>query len=267
MAAISSTAEPGYGRRMRVAFVGKGGAGKSTIVGTFARVLGASGERVLALDSDPMPGLAFSLGLDPAAVGDGGIPDEATVAAPEGERPPYRLRPDLRGEDAVCRYAVRGPDGVHFLQLGKSRGQHGVPRAHWAYQGILEDLPGDGWSVVGDLPGGTRQPYYGWGRFADIIVVVAEPTVSSLLSARRLAGLAQTGARVVAVASKTRSASDAATVAARTGLPLAGEIPYDPAVAAAERAGGAVIDTDPDANTVTAIRSLAEFLSTGKVST
>jgi CO dehydrogenase maturation factor len=250
---------------MRFAFVGKGGAGKSLIVGTFARVLGAAGERVLALDSDPMPGLVFSLGLDQAAVGDVGFPDEATVAAPEGEHPPYRLRPGLRGPDAVCLYAVRGPDGVHFLQLGKSRGQRGATRGHWAYQQILEDLPQDDWTVVGDLPGGTRQPYYGWGRFADVVVVVAEPTASSMMSARRLAGLARPGVRVVAVASKTRSPADAATVAARTGLPLAGEVPYDPAVAAAERAGRAVVDTDPDADAVTAIRSLAERLRAGEV--
>jgi CO dehydrogenase nickel-insertion accessory protein CooC1 len=47
---------------------GKSGAGKSLIVATFARVLGASGEHVLVLDPDPMPGLAFSLGLDQATV-------------------------------------------------------------------------------------------------------------------------------------------------------------------------------------------------------
>jgi len=246
---------------MRVAFVGKGGAGKSVIAGTFARLLGASGERVLALDSDPMPGLAFSLGLDPATLGDAGIPDEATVPAPDGERPPYRLRPGLSGPDAVCRYAVQGPDGVRFLQLGKSRGQRGGSnRGHWAYQQILEDLPGDGWSVVGDLPGGTRQPFYGWGRFADVVVVVAEPTASSMLSARRLAGLARPGVEVVAVASKTRNAQDAATVATRAGLPLRGAVPYDPAVAAAERAGRAVLDTHPGADAVTAIRSLVDRL-------
>jgi CO dehydrogenase nickel-insertion accessory protein CooC1 len=32
---------------MRVAFVGKGGSGKSSIVGTFARLLDASGDQVL----------------------------------------------------------------------------------------------------------------------------------------------------------------------------------------------------------------------------
>ncbi len=251
---------------MRVAFVGKGGAGKSVIAGTFARLLGASGERVLALDSDPMPGLAFSLGLYPAAVGDGGMPDDATVPAPEGEHPPYRLRPGLRGPDAVCRYAVRGPDGVRFLQLGKSRGQRGgSTRGHWAYQQVLEELPEDGWSVVGDLPGGTRQPFFGWGRFADVVVIVAEPTASSLLCARRLAGLARPGIRLVTVASKTRAAGDATAVAARTGLPLAGAVPYDPAVAAAERAGRAVLDTDPGTDAVTAIRSLADRLRAEEV--
>jgi CO dehydrogenase maturation factor len=253
---------------MRVAFVGKGGAGKSLIVGTFARLLGASGERVLALDSDPMPGLAFSLGLDPAAVGDGGMPDDATVPAPEGEHPPYRLRPGLRGPDAVCHYAVRGPDGVRFLQLGKSRGlRGGSTRGHWAYQQVLKELPEDGWSVVGDLPGGTRQPFFGWGRFADVIVVVAEPTASSLLCARRLTRLAQPGIRLVAVASKTRRAGDAAVVAARTGLPLAGAVPYDPAVAAAERAGRALVDTDPGSGAVSAIGSLVDQLRAGKVRT
>lgn len=48
---------------MRVAVVGKGGAGKSVIAGTMARVLGPRGHTVLALDSDLMPGLAESLGM------------------------------------------------------------------------------------------------------------------------------------------------------------------------------------------------------------
>lgn len=39
---------------VRVAFVGKGGAGKSSIAGTFARLLAVTGQPVLALDSDPM---------------------------------------------------------------------------------------------------------------------------------------------------------------------------------------------------------------------
>lgn len=59
---------------MRVAFVGKGGAGKSAISGTFARLLARRGHPVLAIDSDPLPGMAYSLGLDRD---DAPLPDEA----------------------------------------------------------------------------------------------------------------------------------------------------------------------------------------------
>ena len=70
---------------MRVAFVGKGGAGKSALAGTFARVLARRGEPVLAIASDPMPGLAFSVGLD---VTDAPIPDDAVEDPPGGEQGP-----------------------------------------------------------------------------------------------------------------------------------------------------------------------------------
>ena len=47
---------------MRLAFVGKGGAGKSAISGTFARTLARRGRKVFAVDLDTCPGLAFGLG-------------------------------------------------------------------------------------------------------------------------------------------------------------------------------------------------------------
>jgi CO dehydrogenase nickel-insertion accessory protein CooC1 len=54
---------------LRLAVVGKGGAGKSVIAGTLARLLARRGERVLALDSDLLPGLALSLGAEQPAAG------------------------------------------------------------------------------------------------------------------------------------------------------------------------------------------------------
>jgi CO dehydrogenase maturation factor len=51
-----------------VAVVGKGGAGKSLVAGTLARLLARRGWPVLALDSDVLPGLTFSLGAEAPAV-------------------------------------------------------------------------------------------------------------------------------------------------------------------------------------------------------
>ncbi|MGI8535522.1 MAG: ArsA-related P-loop ATPase [Mycobacteriales bacterium] len=248
---------------MRIGFVGKGGVGKSSLAGTFARVLAGTGERVLALDSDPMPGLAFSLGVDRV---DQGLPDEAVQEYEEGGRRRYRLSDGLTGVGAIERYAVRGPDGVHFLQLGKARGQQwNNTRQHFGFQEVIDDLPQDGWSIVGDLPGGTRQPFMTWGRYAETFLVVVEPTPASLLTGRRLARLSEmSGApRVQAVVNKAREAADGDLVAERTGLSVLGTVPFDPGVAVADRLGVAVLDHDPTGPTVTAVRSLVHALENG----
>lgn len=249
-----------YSCPMRVAFVGKGGAGKSSIAGTFARVLAGRGQRVLALDSDPMPGLAFSLGIERV---DAGIPDEAVEEYEKDGRRRYRLRPDLSAGDVVDRYAARGPDGVRFLQLGKARGPRWEnARPHAAFQQVIDTLRDDDWSVVGDLPGGTRQPFATWGRYARTFLVVVEPTPASLLTGRRLARLAgmASAPRVAAVANKVRAPEEAERVAQGTGLAVLGAIPFDPALATADRQGRAVLDCDPDGPAVAAVRSLVSTL-------
>lgn len=246
---------------MRVAFIGKGGAGKSAIAGTFARALARRGEPVLVLDSDPMPGLAFSIGIDAT---DAGIPDEAVEENPDEGGPRYRLRKGLSAEEAVERYAATGPDGVRVLQFGKLRG-HVAPfvPSQFAFRQIMAELPDGRWNLVGDLPGGTRQPFLGWGDYARTMLVVVEPTAKSLLSARRLARLARTenAPRVVAVANKVRAPRDPALVAERTGLQVVGAVPYDEVLAEAERRGVPPIDYAPGSSAVQAVESLLEWLS------
>nr|MDQ6928786.1 AAA family ATPase [Actinomycetota bacterium] len=50
---------------MKLAMVGKGGVGKTSISGTLARLLARRGRRVLAIDGDPNPNLALTLGVPP----------------------------------------------------------------------------------------------------------------------------------------------------------------------------------------------------------
>jgi len=248
---------------MRVAFVGKGGAGKSAIAGTFARLLARAGGPVLAIDSDPMPGLAHSLGVE---VTDARIPDDAVTERREGEEGPrFRLREGLTPVEAVERYAVRGPDGVRFLQFGKLRGPAwALAGSQFAFREIVAGLPDDGWSLVGDLPGGTRQAFFGWGSYARTVLVVVEPTAKSLLSARRLARLAlgeRPPERVVALANKVRGPADVDLVARRSGLDVVGAVPWDEALAEAERQGLPPVDAAPDSAAVAAVVSLLERLN------
>jgi len=48
---------------MKIATVGKGGSGKTTIAGTLARFFSKNGHKVLAIDGDPNPNLALTLGM------------------------------------------------------------------------------------------------------------------------------------------------------------------------------------------------------------
>lgn len=48
---------------MKIAVVGKGGAGKTTVAGTVARLIAQRGLDVVALDCDANPNLGLSLGL------------------------------------------------------------------------------------------------------------------------------------------------------------------------------------------------------------
>lgn len=247
---------------MRVAFVGKGGAGKSAIAGTFARVLARRVGHVLVLDSDPMPGLAFSLGMEPLDVG---IVDEVVEDRPESEGGRrYRLRAGLDAVSGVERYALRGPDGVRVLQIGKLRGHvRALVRSQAAFAQIVEELPIEAWNLVGDLPGGVRQPFAGWADYAELLLVVVEPSTKSVLTARRLARIGHGGggpAVVRAVVSKARTADDAMRVAASTGLEVVAVVPWDGDVAEAERYGVAPIDYAPGCVAVQAIASLVDRL-------
>jgi len=52
---------------MKLGVVGKGGVGKTTTSALLAQAYAARGQRVLAIDTDSNPNLAFSLGLDATA--------------------------------------------------------------------------------------------------------------------------------------------------------------------------------------------------------
>lgn len=104
---------------MRIAIAGKGGTGKTTIVGTLARVLARGGRRVWAIDADSNPNLALTLGLSR---------EQTTALVPlprnlleeqtdAGGARTVRLR--LTPEEIVREFGVATPDAVTMLLMGK----------------------------------------------------------------------------------------------------------------------------------------------------
>ncbi len=104
---------------MKIAVAGKGGSGKTTLAGTLTRILAQDGNQVLAIDADPNPNLAVSLGLPPdAAAKIEPVPHSFSHHSKDAEGR-YSVGMDLPPEEIVTRYGTPAPDGVTLLLVGR----------------------------------------------------------------------------------------------------------------------------------------------------
>ncbi len=253
---------------MRLAIVGKGGAGKSVLAGTLARVLARRGHRVLALDSDPVPGLTFSLGADAPAE------PPLNAAVERGADMTWRFVRGVGPVRAVQRYATDAPDGVRLLQAGKSGpgGRAPMMGAINAFYMIIHGLSSAAtfrdWVVLGDLPAGSQQVAYDWAPYAERFVLVVEPMWQSMLTARRIkriVTMARPGVGVSLVVNKAREQADAERVGRFLEIPVLAAVPVDERVRAAELQGVALLDVAPDGAAVRAIEELTDRLQGASV--
>ena len=236
---------------LRVAFVGKGGVGKTVLASTLARVLSRQGRRVLAADLDTNPGMAITLGLAPT---EAGLPLEA-LEEREGANYGWQLASGLSPGDVVDRFSQEGPDGVRFLGTGKidTLDKLAAKRSVAALIQVLLGFGVPGWDVVGDLEAGPTTPFERYHAFADDVLVVVDPSWQSALTARRLLPIVA-GCRFKVVANRFTDEPDHA------GLSPWARVPFDACVAAAERNGGSPLEACPDSPAVRVIEQLADRL-------
>ncbi|HWI08670.1 MAG TPA: hypothetical protein VNT54_14300 [Solirubrobacteraceae bacterium] len=249
---------------LRVAVVGKGGTGKSMIAGTMARLIARRGTPVLALDSDPLPGLSLSLGSGPEP-----FPPPLIDAARRDSEGRWGWSEGLTAAVAAQRFATDAPDGVRLLIRGKP-GREGyrpimsASKAFWEVTHGLVDAPEfRDWALIGDLPAGPYQVADDWAPYAHAYLVVVNPTVQAAVTARRLARLARKrtpGAAVLIIANRVTSDDDVRHVEKLVREPVFDSVPADDEVAAAERLGAAPIDAAPDSAAVAAIDRLIAAL-------
>lgn len=223
--------------RLKLGIVGKGGVGKTTVSGLLARAYAERGRHVVAIDTDSNPNLGLSLGLSleqteavpvlprSAVVGTGG----GTAAA-----------------DLVAEYGRPTPAGPTLLSAIKvaEAGAGCTCSGHATVRSLLADALEDVDLTLVDMEAGLEHLSRSGGTLAhaDLLLVVCEPTRKSVLTAARTAALAaELGIpQVMALGNKARTAEDESffrEALAAEGIALAGVLPYDPEVAAADRAG------------------------------
>jgi CO dehydrogenase maturation factor len=247
---------------IRLAVIGKGGAGKTVTSSTLARLLGRQGRNVFACDLDTNPGLAISLGLPPT---EAGLPPDAVEEHP-GSIYGWQLTGAMRPIDVVERFAEVAPDGVRFLGLGKlgpsSEGdgtdKTAAKRSVAALVHLLLGIGEPDWDVIADLEAGPTTPFERYHAFSEDVVVVVGPAWRSAMTARRLLPMVE-DRRLTIVSNRFRDEPDHPGLAARI------RIPFDEDLAEAERQGLAPLDACPDSPAIAALSRLAALFTNQEV--
>ncbi|MGH9076903.1 MAG: AAA family ATPase [Acidimicrobiales bacterium] len=248
---------------MRIALAGKGGAGKTTLSATLARLEARRGATVVAIDADSNPNLGVALGLPPDAA-DQAVSLPFTLVSRRIDGPaltsPVASVLDL--------HAVACPDGVRLVLMGgPGHAEEGcLCSAHATVAALLGDMGSDPDAVaIIDLEASPEHLSRGTVRNADVLLLVTEPYYRSLEATRRQAELASELpiTRVVVVANKLRSPDDADAVAEfceRHGLEMIAQVPWGDEALLGDRARVPLIDTAPDGPVVAAVAGLADRL-------
>lgn len=225
---------------MRVAVAGKGGAGKTTLSASLARLAGRSGIGVVAVDADSNPNLMAALGIERDRAGTASALAPSIVSRRFGG--PALSEPL---DSVLDRFALMGPDGVRVALMGMPAhaDQGCLCGAHATVSAVLDDLGNHPELLtIVDLEASPEHLSRGTARHVDALLLVTEPYYRSLETVRRLASLAAELPipRVAVVANKVRSPADSEAVAefcARHSLELAGAIPWSDEVVQADLDG------------------------------
>lgn len=244
---------------MKIAMVGKGGSGKTTLAALLVRRLVAAGAPVLALDADINQHLAVALGAteaDAAALPTlaahlplikdylrGGNPRIASTEVMVKTTPPGAGSRLLRvlERNPIYDACVREVDGARLAVTGPfTEGDLGVACYHskvGAVELLLNHLvDGAREYVVVDMTAGADSVASGLFTRFDVTFLVCEPTLRSVGVYRQYRGYAREfGVRIAVVGNKVSDADDAAFLRAQIGTDLVGWVSRSDHVRAAER--------------------------------
>jgi len=240
---------------MKIAFAGKGGVGKTTISASLARFLAEKGERVFAIDADPNANLALSLGLSREQADDivpisemRDLIAERTGVEPGSMGAYFKVNPQV--DDLPDRFKLEY-EGVMFLQVGAIK----EPSAgcYCPENALLKSLLMNlvlqrDETVILDMEAGFEHLTRGTSQAFDAMIIVVEPSLQSVVTAKRIHALARKiGIRnVFYVGNMVRDAEDRAFIDRELeGCDVVGHVSYSDETRTAVRQGRSPYDASP----------------------
>jgi len=248
---------------MKIALVGKGGVGKTTMTSLLAHHFAANGRHVLAIDGDPSPCLGSTLGFSDEQLAElRPISDMRELIAERTGADPkksaggfFKLNPKV--SDLPDRFSVANGN-IELLMLGAvEQGGSGCicPSSALLKQLVNHVIVKRDGVVLLDLYAGVEHLGRGTAESVDALLVVAEPTKRSMGTARQVKSLAgDLGIKnIYLVGNKVQSKADEAFFRdIAVGFELVGCMPSTSEVMIADRTGGILYELSTDMAAVTA---------------
>jgi CO dehydrogenase maturation factor len=255
---------------MKVAVTGKGGVGKSFIAGCLAHSFARKGWKTIAIDADPSPNLALTLGL---------TAEEARTITPLCEKKDLIQKKTDSGfsgvfrlsftmDDVIESYSVKTPAGAHLLVMGTVRGMGTgcTCPANTLVRNLLRSLLlKDRQAVVVDMEAGVEHLGRGTAEHVELMLIVTDASMKSLETARTIYRLASSAGIkcIYLLGNKINNENEAERVnvyAAQYALPVLAMIPYDPKVVEADIQGSSPVFLQ-ESSAVQLVENLAETMS------
>jgi len=255
---------------MKIAVSGKGGVGKTLVAGVLAEFFAQKGFTVLAIDADPSPNLALTLGIPV---------EEASRIAPISENNPLiesKTQTGLPGvlnlsftvEDIIDQFSVKTPYAVSLLVMGTVRSAGGgcMCPANAVIRALLHHLLVRRKEIVViDMEAGIEHMGRGTVEQVDSMLIVADSSMKSMEIAKGLYRLTKDLGikKIFMVGNKLAKPEESKLIenfAKKNDIPLLGLVPYDEQVIKADMNGETPLQYAETSESVIAIRKIGEEL-------
>lgn len=234
-----------------IAVSGKGGAGKTTVAGMIIRALierGAGGS-VLAVDADPNSCLAMMLGVEMSGT-------IAEIREEARTKPPTNAGGDrLRTFEYGIQQAITEARGFDLLTMGRPEGPGCYCAANNTLRQFMDKLSSQYKYVIIDNEAGMEHLSRRTTNNVDLLLVVADATPIGIITAKRIAGLANelpiTVKDIGVVWNRTDAAPEQDSQV--NGMQTFGCVPADQSVLQASMKGKNIFELDADSPALSAV--------------
>ncbi len=254
---------------MKIAVSGKGGVGKTLIAGVLACYFANKGLKTIAIDADPSPNLALTLGLPPEKAREI-VPisdNRELVKSKTGTEFSGVYRLSFSVDDIVRDFSVKTPYGVNLVVMGtvRSMGAGCTCAANAVVRALLRHLVVERNEIVLlDMEAGVEHLGRGTAKHVDTMLIITDSSIKSLETAKHIYKLAGDAGikQVFSVGNKVASELQKDSIrkfAENSNLNILDFVPFDQQVVKAEMQGETPLQYQ-ESSAVQTIEKLGEKL-------